>query len=116
MNKSYVISVATALSLGYAAGFATDNITAQASVERTQTEIVNKRLSESAKATIESYVQSQACEEVNTKYDLTGELACDVTRDLLAVSIIWSEEEGARVADLAARFELGGSWSPGTPQ
>lgn len=57
MNKAYIISLTTALGLGYAAGFATDGLTAEAAMAGSHTEVVTFDLDAAAQDSFEVFFE-----------------------------------------------------------
>ena len=85
MNKAYLISVSTAVALGYAAGFTADGLTAEASVP-TQVEDSLKINLTQQKPTLanafNSNIAADVCDYFDTKYGLSGPTACVAAEDV----------------------------------
>ncbi len=81
MNKAYLISVSTALALGYSAGFATDNLTAHAATSMSMSQNVPVRLVQggAAETQLFAWLDAQGCSSLDTDY---GENVCDVPESL----------------------------------
>jgi hypothetical protein len=116
MNRAYVISTTTALALGYAAGFSTDNITAKAAVDSARTEVVNATLSPGAKSTVENFVNANICPTVNTALELSGGDVCSAVDHAKRLCLDWSRRPGETERVLvSASISVPGSWTPGNP-
>lgn len=111
MKKAYVISLATAASLSYAAGLATD-FDARAAQPQTKTIEVEFELGPTAQATVESFLQAQACPKVDAKLELTGDDVCDVTSDLAYACMYWNDIDHAGKVNLRAEFPIAGTYTP----
>lgn len=76
MKKVFVLPMATALSLGYAAGFATNDIVAQAGVEDIKTYQAGAVLTNGQQSVFDKIVETSLCPEINKGLKLDGADAC----------------------------------------
>lgn len=82
MNKAFLISTTAALALGYAGGFASNGLLAQAAVAFVEPHSVSVMLGEPVEDTIEALVQQRACPQLDAEMGSLGAPACSAKRDL----------------------------------
>ena len=70
MNKAFIIATATALSFGYAAGFASDGLVAKAAISQKREVQIEKPLRGGASTTLENFLENQLYPDVVDKFDL----------------------------------------------
>jgi hypothetical protein len=118
MTKVHRITVATALALGYAAGFASDGLLSASAIESERSENLSMYLPQGAEESLETYIVNQGCDALDAKLGLTGADVCSAT-NIRAASQNWKadpENPGERRIHMSVRFGVNGSWSPGDPQ
>lgn len=117
MNKAHLISVSTALALGYAGGFAADGMVAKAAINAPRPEIVNVTLGPTAQVNLEAFVDAKLCPAVDTKLELAGPDACSAARDARRICMTWAKDsEGVTRVKVSAALESAGTWTPGAAQ
>ena len=117
MNKAYVISVTTAIALGYAAGFTTNGLTASAGKLEKRSAVVEKYLTQAASTTLENFVVNQLCEKVVGEFDVSSN-TCNI-ETFKENGVEFKHEphsSGKRVWLVRAKVDVEGTWTPGTPQ
>lgn len=117
MNKAYLISTVTALALGYAAGFATDDITAQAAVPQARDFNYIFEVTGTPKTALINWIQTNGCPKLDTELSLTGTSICDATKD--ATTVCFSKDMGANgvsIINANVRFSRSGTYTPADPQ
>lgn len=112
MNKAHLISLTTAASLGYAANFAVDGLTASAAVSRSVEQSVQVALSAGAKNTIDNFALNQVCAKFDTELGLDGADVC-VAAEVQSINLT-RDAQGEWQAH--AFVSKAGTWSPGAPQ
>lgn len=112
MDKSFVISTTTALALGYAAGFATDGLTAKASKAIDHEECIEKTLGAGAVSTLETFLEAQMCPLMNAAFDVDDCSADDFHKNGVGVRIR-DEGDGWVVESCPKRP---GTWTEGSPE
>lgn len=118
MTKAYVISLTTAIALGYAGGFATNGLTAKAGHERPAQTMVQKSYQTSLPAVTGIWNQTSAvgCSEADNSLDMdpgtcAGKMAPCSPGTVLALTCNADGTTG-----IAINFAFDGFWSPAQPQ
>ena len=109
--KAFVISTATALSLGYGAGLASD-FDAKAAQSQSVKQSCEVTLPAGAQSTVETFLVNQCCANINSDLGLSGADVCG-SEDIRVMSISWQNDGAAK---LRASFEVPGTWTPGAPE
>lgn len=112
MNKAYVISLVTAVSLGYVAGFTTDGITSADTQPYTLKAKIFKTLGDTAEQTLDNFLVNQICPEVASTFGTPVEDCSATTFKTNGVVISWEDD----LWKVSVIPEIAGTWSPGSPQ
>lgn len=113
-RSTYVLSAALAASLGVNTMLAAGGISPVQAIEAPRQEMVRAPLDGEHLACIRAAVQALACPVVDQRYGLTGDAACDASRDWTqGASIALDTPEGPQ---LVVRLDVTGTWVPGSPQ
>lgn len=113
MNKVYVITAATALSLGWVAGFETQGLTAKAALPHQTSRDLTIEVTPGQQATIESWAQARFCSQVNEEFGLSGPQGCSGAKSFQRLILHWQpDEQGVRRMHAEARVLVRGQWTP----
>lgn len=118
MDKSFLISVTTALALGYGAGFATNGFEAQAASPLEQSVSVDITLTTAQANALAGIVQNKACPEFDTKMGTSGASACNATKDLGHICFSPRVDPQTQVKEVVGNvvFKRAGTWVAAEPQ
>lgn len=120
-TPAYLISVTTAVALGYAAGFATDGIVAADTQPHTLQKVVSLDLGAGAASTFEGFLLNQMCPQIDSAFGLAAD-TCDVDdiKDKTqGVTVQWDDFDNPPdgVKEWQMRVHVGwvGTYSPQAP-
>lgn len=113
MNKVYLISVTTALAAGWVAGFTAEGLVAKAARPTAQEVTYQLQVTPGQQATIESWIQSRFCAQINEEFELSGPQGCSGSKTFSRLTLNWiTDEEGVRRLHAETRAMVRGEWVP----
>lgn len=112
MDKVHAITVSTALALGYAAGFASDNLTAQAAVPKELEHTVSGAVTGPALSCFANCAATYVCPVVDSSLGLSGDDTC-VAGDFEFVGL-QKQPDGSYHG--IGQVSLDGTWTKGEAQ
>jgi len=117
-NKAYLISVATALALGYSAGFASNNITAKAAISMSEKGVwtTNVLTSVPQIASIWGDLELLACDDIDSKLGLDPGTCANQMDPCTANSSINLTCNADGTTSVSAGVQISGTWTPGAAQ
>lgn len=103
--KKYLVSSVLAVSMGWAAGFASQGLVAKAAIVKEHRITVEKNLGAAAASTFESFLAAQLCPLANAQFDVADCSVADFQEVGHPVFIMW------KAGDPDAEPPVGGWWN-----
>jgi len=112
-KKVFLVSVSTALALGWAAGFTSEGLTAAAPRPSAREVTYQFEATPGQQAAIERWVENKFCPQLNADHGLSGPRGCKGGASFTRLTVDWTaDDQGVRKLRAQAWATIRGSWVP----